>query len=103
VSITTANTIYIAKSEDYLDIAEGWSTTATGFCFTDTYQAVTRQPLPRLCQMYKDHPIMEFMTNYMLTLDEQHDEQTEDLRKCITRAAGSRETAITTTMKTTED
>jgi hypothetical protein len=30
-------TIYIAKSDDFLDIAEAWSMTATGFRFADTY------------------------------------------------------------------
>ena len=30
-------TIYIGKSEEFPDITEGWSVTATGFSFTDTY------------------------------------------------------------------
>ena len=38
-------TVYIAKSEGFPDIADAWSMTATGFCFTDTYQAVTRKAL----------------------------------------------------------
>jgi hypothetical protein len=47
-------TIYIGKSEDYPNIAEEWSTTATGFRFTDTYQAVARKALRRLCKIYKE-------------------------------------------------
>ena len=30
-------TIYIGKSEEFLDIIEAWNVTATGFCFVDTY------------------------------------------------------------------
>ena len=38
-------TVYITKSEDFPDIADAWSTTATRFCFTHTYQAVARKAL----------------------------------------------------------
>ena len=46
--------VYINKSEDYPDITKEWSTTATGFRFTDTYQVVARKALRRLCQIYKE-------------------------------------------------
>ena len=29
-------TIYIRKSEEFLDITEAWNATATGFCFVNT-------------------------------------------------------------------
>jgi hypothetical protein len=38
-------TVYVGKSEDFLDIAEAWSMTATGFYFADTYQAIARKAL----------------------------------------------------------
>jgi hypothetical protein len=38
-------TIYIMKSEDFPDIAEAWSMIATGFRFTDTYQAIAHKAL----------------------------------------------------------
>ena len=34
-------------------------------------------------QEQEDSPTMKFMTNYLLTLDEQHDKQASELRKCI--------------------
>ena len=42
-------TVYIGKSEEFPDITEGWSVTATGFSFTDTYQVVARKALRYLC------------------------------------------------------
>jgi hypothetical protein len=42
-------TVYIRKNEDFPDIAEAWSITATGFQFADTYQAITRKTLWYLC------------------------------------------------------
>jgi hypothetical protein len=42
-------TVYIAKSEDFPDITDDWSMTATEFRFTDTYQAVARKALRHLC------------------------------------------------------
>jgi hypothetical protein len=41
------------KSEDFPDIAEAWSITATGFQFADTYQAAPAKPLRYLCQTYE--------------------------------------------------
>jgi hypothetical protein len=38
-------TIYIEKSEYFLDIAEAWSMTVTGFWFAYTYQAVAHKAL----------------------------------------------------------
>jgi hypothetical protein len=151
-------TIYIAKSDDFPDIAEAWSMTATGFRFADTYQAVARKALRHLCQIYEepiartpmrffppleknqpvwiarmealqgqeDNPTMKYMTTYLLALDEQHDRQASELRKCIHRAeeaeiyarklhiqlaeaqaqaaaARSRETAIAEALKEAED
>jgi hypothetical protein len=46
-------TVYIGKSEDFPDIAEAWSITATRFWFADTYQAATRKALRYLCQTYE--------------------------------------------------
>ena len=46
-------TVYIGKSEDFPNIAEAWSMTATGFRFADTYQAVARKALRYLCQIYE--------------------------------------------------
>jgi hypothetical protein len=111
-------TIYVTKSEDFPDIAEAWSMTATGFCFTDTYQAIARKALRHLCQLYEepitrtpmrffppleknrpawiarmealqeqeDYPTMKFMTDYLLSLDEQYDRQAAGLMNCIHRA-----------------
>ena len=42
-------TIYIGKSEEFLDLTEAWSVTATGFRFVDTYQVVARKGLRYLC------------------------------------------------------
>jgi len=47
-------TIYIGKSEEFLDITEAWNVTATGFCFVDTYQVVARKGLRHLCQIYEE-------------------------------------------------
>jgi hypothetical protein len=47
-------TVYIAKSEDFPDLADAWSTTATRFRFTDTYQDVARKALQHLCQIYEE-------------------------------------------------
>ena len=38
-------TVYIAKSEDFPNIADTWSMTTIGFHFTDTYQDITRKAL----------------------------------------------------------
>ena len=38
-------TVYIGKSEEFPDLTEAWSVTATGFCFVDTYQVVARKAL----------------------------------------------------------
>jgi hypothetical protein len=46
-------TKYVRKSEDFPDIAEAWSITATKFWFADTYQAATPKALRYLCQTYK--------------------------------------------------
>jgi hypothetical protein len=45
--------VYVGKSEDFPDIAEAWSITATEFRFADTYQAVARKALRYLCQTYE--------------------------------------------------
>jgi len=51
-------TVYIGKSEDFPNIAEAWSMTATRFWFADTYQAVARKslevPMPDLREAH--HP-----------------------------------------------
>jgi len=47
-------TVYIGKSEEFLDITEAWNVTAIGFCFVDTYQAVARKALWYLCQIYEE-------------------------------------------------
>ena len=47
-------TIYIGKSEEFLDITEAWNVTATGFLFVDTYQVVARKALRHLCQIYEE-------------------------------------------------
>ena len=38
-------TVYIRKSEEFPDLTEAWSVTATGFSFIDTYQVVARKAL----------------------------------------------------------
>ena len=38
-------TVYIGKSEEFLDLNEAWSVTATGFSFIDTYQVVANKAL----------------------------------------------------------
>jgi hypothetical protein len=89
--------------------------TATGFRFTDTYQAVAHKALRHLCQLYEepiartpmrffppreknrstwiahmealqaqeDNPAMKYMTDYLLSLDEQYNVQAAGLRNCI--------------------
>ena len=47
-------TVYIGKSEEFLDITEAWNVTATGFRFVDTYQVVARKSLQHLCQIYEE-------------------------------------------------
>ena len=42
-------TVYIGKSEEFLDITEAWNVAAIGFCFVDTYQVVARKALRHLC------------------------------------------------------
>ena len=42
-------TVYIGKSEEFLDITEAWNVTTTGFRFVDTYQVVARKALWHLC------------------------------------------------------
>ena len=37
------------KSEEFPDLTEAWSVTATGFSLTDTYQVVARKALWSLC------------------------------------------------------
>jgi len=46
-------TVYIGKSEDFPNIAEAWSMTATGFRFADTYQAIAHKALMYLYQIYE--------------------------------------------------
>ena len=47
-------TVYIGKSEEFLDITETWNVTATGFCFIDTYQVMARKALWHLFQIYEE-------------------------------------------------
>jgi len=47
-------TVYIEKSEEFSDLTEAWSMTATGFRFVDTYQVVARKALRYLCQIYEE-------------------------------------------------
>ena len=42
------------KSEEFPDLTEAWSVTATGFHFIDTYQVVARKILRYLCQIYEE-------------------------------------------------
>jgi hypothetical protein len=37
-------TVYIGKSEEFLDVTEAWNVTATGFRFGDTYQVAASLP-----------------------------------------------------------
>ena len=37
-------------------------------------------------QEQEDNPTMKYMTTYLLALDEQHDKQASELRKCIHHA-----------------
>jgi hypothetical protein len=49
-------TVYIAKSKDFPDIAEAWSTATTRFHFTNAYQAIARKslvtPMLDLCRAH---------------------------------------------------
>ena len=47
-------TVYFGKSEEFPDLTEAWSVTATGFGFTDTYQVVAHKALRYLCQIYEE-------------------------------------------------
>jgi hypothetical protein len=47
-------TIYITPSETYPDPAKAFSMTTIGSRFTDTYQAIAREALRHLCQLYED-------------------------------------------------
>ena len=38
-------TVYIAKSENFPDLVDTWSMITTGFCSTDTYQAIVSKAL----------------------------------------------------------
>ena len=42
-------TVYIGKSEEFPDLTEAWSVTATGFSFINTYQVVAHKALRYLC------------------------------------------------------
>ena len=61
-------TVYIGKSEEFPDITEAWSVTATGFSFTDTYQVVARKALRYLCQLYEE-PIARTPMRFFPPLD----------------------------------
>jgi hypothetical protein len=61
-------TVYIGKSEEFPDLAEGWSVTATGFRFVDTYQVVARKALRHLCQIYEE-PIARTPMRFFPPLD----------------------------------
>ena len=41
-------TVYIGKSEEFPDLTEAWSVTATRCSFADTYQVVARKALRHL-------------------------------------------------------
>ena len=47
-------TIYIGKSEEFPNLTEAWSMTATGFSFTNTYQVVSRKALRYVFQIYEE-------------------------------------------------
>ena len=61
-------TVYIGKSEEFPDITEAWSVTATGFSFTDTYQVVARKALRYLCQLYEE-PVARTPMRFFPPLD----------------------------------
>ena len=42
-------TVYIGKSEEFLNITKAWNVTTTGFRFVDTNQVVARKALRYLC------------------------------------------------------
>ena len=42
------------KSEEFSDLTEASSVTATGFSFIDTYQVVAHKALRYLCQIYEE-------------------------------------------------
>ena len=61
-------TVYIGKSEEFLNITEAWNVTVTGFCFVDTYQVVARKALRCLCQIYEE-PIARTPMRFFPPLD----------------------------------
>ena len=61
-------TVYIGKSEEFPNLTEAWSVTATGFSFTDTYQVVARKALRYLCQIYEE-PIARTPMRFFPPLD----------------------------------
>ena len=61
-------TIYIEKSEEFLDLTEAWNVTATGFLFIDTYQVVARKAMQYLCQIYEE-PIARTTMRFFPPLD----------------------------------
>ena len=61
-------TVYIGKSEEFLDLTEAWSVTAIGFRFVDTYQVVARKALRYLCQIYEE-PIARTPMRFFPPLD----------------------------------
>ena len=61
-------TIYIGKSEEFLDLTEAWNVTATGFLFIDTYQVVARKAMQYLCQIYEE-PIAHTPMRFFPPLD----------------------------------
>ena len=68
-------TVYIGKSEDFPNIAEAWSMTATGFRFADTYQAVARKALRYLCQIYEKpitHEVLSTRRKRPTSLEDPH-------------------------------
>ena len=61
-------TVYIGKSEEFPDLTEAWSVTATGFRFTDTYQVVACKALRYLYQIYEE-PIARTPMRFFPPLD----------------------------------
>jgi hypothetical protein len=61
-------TVHIGKSEEFPDLAEGWSVTATGFRFVDTNKVVARKALRHLCQIYEE-PIARTPMRFFPPLD----------------------------------
>jgi uncharacterized protein (UPF0297 family) len=61
-------TVYIGKSEEFLDVTKAWNVTATGFRFSDTYQVVARKALRHLCQIY-EKPIAHTPMRFFPPLD----------------------------------